>query len=323
MSGRRAGVALAATLHDPAGALRDEVARWLPKLRALYATVDVACSPPTDRDLRAALAAQDADAGVPASRRLPRVVDARQGGAPTSRRLPRAVDARQGSAPTSRRLPRAVDARQGSVPTSNTRGPLYRLALRRALARGTTHVHYLDFDRALHWIARRPDELVRLLARARRHRAVLVGRTPRAHASHHEALVATETEANAGFARRLGLPARVDFLVPSFVLDRAATARLLARSRAIGSTMYGEWVGLLPGLGVPLRYAECDGLDWETPDRHRAEVRCVGFAAWRRAMSTPAEWAMRGAMQAEFERGLARALRRFPVRTPVGIVRLR
>ena len=268
----RMDVALAATLHDPPGALRGDVERWLPRLQALYATVSVAASPPTDPGLRALLAAHGADAGVPAT---------------------------------------------------NTRGPLYRLAIRRALARGTSHVHYLDFDRALHWIARRPDELRALLRRARRHRAVLVGRTPRAHASHHEALVATEAEANAAFARRLGLAGRVDFLVPSFVLDRAATARLLARSRARGSTMYGEWVGLLPALGAPLRYVECDGLDWETPDRHRAEVRRAGLAAWRRAMSTPAEWAMRGAMQAEFDRGLARVLHRFPQRAPVRITRLR
>src|SRR5205823_4518478 len=157
------------------------------------------------------------------------------------------------SPPTDPRL-RALLAAHGAdagSPPSNTRGPLYRLSLRRALAGGADRVHYLDFDRALHWIGRRPREL-------------------------------------AAFVRRA---------------PRRAALRLLARSRARDSGMYGEWVGLLVGLGEPLVYVECDGLDFETPDRHRAEIRRVGLAAWRRALSTPAEWAMRGAMSAEFERG--------------------
>lgn len=266
----RMDVALAATLHDPPGALRADVVRYLPRLQALYATVSVASSPPTDHGLRALLAAHGVDAGVP---------------------------------------------------TTNTRGPLYRRSLRHALAGGAARVHYLDFDRALHWAARKPDELAAFLRRASRHSALLLGRTPRAHASHHEALVATERDANAAFARRLGLTGRVDFLVPSFVLDRAATARLLARSRARESTMYGEWVALLASLGPRLGYVECDGLDWETPDRHRAEIRKVGFAAWRRAMSTPAEWAMRRTMAREFLRGYARAAARWPVRTRGPVLR--
>lgn len=256
------GIALAATLHDPPGALRDDIAAWLPKLRECYATIAVACSPPTDPRVRALLAAHGADAGSP---------------------------------------------------PSNTRGPLYRLALRRALAGRVPRVHYLDFDRALHWVARRPDELAAMLACARRHPVLLVGRNARAHASHHRALVETEAVVAGHFAERLGLRGRVDFLVPSFVLGRAAALRLLARSRARGSTMYGEWAALLVGLGDPLTYVECDGLDWETPDRYRDEIRRLGLAAWRRAMSTPAEWTVRHAMALEFLRGFERARKRWPV----------
>jgi hypothetical protein len=219
------------------------------------------------------------------------------------------------SPPTDRRV-RELLARAGvdaGTPATNVRGPLYRLALRSALAADTTAVHYLDFDRALHWVRRRSRELAALLACAHLHPALLVGRTPRAHASHHEALFATEVGAADGFAARLGLERRVDFLVPSFVLRRDLVARLLERSRARGSAMYGEWVALLAGLGVPLAYSECDGLDWETPDRYPAEVRRVGRTAWRRAMSTPAEWAMRRAMAREFRVGCERALRRWPL----------
>ncbi len=250
--------------------------------------------------------------------------------AETARRLPRLVRlyARVRvacSPPTDSRI-RALLAAHGcdaGSPPSNTRGPLYRRAVRRALAGDAVAVHYLDFDRALHWVARRPAELAALLRRAERHSALLIGRTPRAHASHHEALHATELDAAQAFAARLGLRGRVDFLVPSFVLRRDLAARLLARSRARGSTMYGEWVALLAGLGAPLAYRECAGLDWETPDRYPDDVRRVGRAAWRRAMSTPEEWAMRRAMAREFLDGCERALRRWPVRRPVALRRLR
>src|SRR2546428_8837777 len=98
-------VALAATLHDTSGALREDVERLLPWLQALYRGVAVATSPPTDARVTALLARAGVHAGTP---------------------------------------------------PSNRRGPLYRLALRRALATGAPRIHYVDFDRALHWVRRSP-----------------------------------------------------------------------------------------------------------------------------------------------------------------------
>lgn len=257
-------MALAATLHDPTGALGPDIRRWLPPLQRVYGSISVTTSPPTSPRVRAILASHGAHAGTPAT---------------------------------------------------NTRGPLYRLALRRALASGASHVHYLDLDRALHWAARAPRELDALLALATCHRVLLVGRTPAAHRSHQRPLYATETEANVRFAARLGLAGRVDFLVPSFVLDRRATTRLLARSRARNAAMYGEWAALLPALDRCVGYVECRGLDWETPDRHRRAIARVGLAAWRKRMETPSEWRFRRAMAEQFDHGFAAALRRRPVRS--------
>jgi hypothetical protein len=188
-------------------------------------------------------------------------------------------------------------------PRGNTRGPLYRLALRRALVSGAARVHYLDFDRALHWIETRPRELATVLRKAERHPALLIGRTASAHRSHQRPLFETEQIANAAFAARLGTRRRRDFLVPSFVLTRVLATALLRRSRARDAAIYGEWPALLATLGVPLAYVECRGLDWETPDRHRVEVRRMGLPAWRRTLDTPAEWRLRRAMAAAFMRG--------------------
>src|SRR5262249_60241751 len=145
-----------------------------------------------------------------------------------------------------------VDA---GAPRTNTRGPLYRRCLRAALAHAPTHVHYLDFDRALHWLRSAPGELSAVLRLARRHHGlVLVGRTERAHRSHHRPLYATELVVNRLLATRLGYDGRVDFLVPSFVANGALAATLLRRSRARGGDVYGEWAAVLATLGGPPSY---------------------------------------------------------------------
>ncbi len=258
-------MALAATLHDPRGALADEVRRAVPRLAALYRDVTVAASPGTSAKVLAPLA----DAGM--------------------------------LAPASR---------------ADLRGPLYRAALRGGLERGAPHVHYLDFDRALHWLRRAPRELAAALRLARRHRVLVLGRTEKAHRSHHVPLYASEALVNRLMARRLGVGGRLDLLVPSFVLARDAAEALVAGSRARDGAIYGEMAALVAGLDGEFAYLECRGLDWETPDRHRRAVRRVGLAEWRRRQETPAEWAFRIAIGREILAGFERALARRGVPAP-------
>ena len=263
-------VALAATLHDPTGALRREVAWALPRLRALYAGIAVTTSPPTSSRLVGDLR----DAGIFA----------------------------------------------GSPP-ANRRGPLYRLAMRGALRTGQQAVHYVDFDRTLHWLRVAPRELRAILRLARRHPALLVGRTEQAHASHHRPLWATEVVANRLMADRLEVRGRLDLLVPSFVVAPATARDLLRRSRARDDDLYGEWAALLPMLVPEIAYVESRGLDWETPDRHRRAVRRLGLPTWRRRQETAKEWALRTALAARIVAGFERTRRRLPG-TP-RLVRLR
>jgi len=263
-------VALAATLHDPPGALRRELRRALPALLTVYRSVAVATSPPTSSAVKRLLVSAGMHAGTPAA---------------------------------------------------NVRGPLYRLSVRHAARSGATRVHYLDLDRALHWLARAPREQRAALRLARRHRVLVLGRTVKAHRSHHVPLWATETLVNRLIADQLGLTRPVDVLVPSFVMARDAARQLLDRSRARDAAVYGEWAALVLGLGGPIAYLECRGLDWETPDRHRRAVRRAGLAAWRRRLDTPAEWALRIAMSAEFVAGFRRTVARAPFTSP-GIRRL-
>ena len=252
-------VALAATLHDPPGALRRELRRALPALLTLYRSVAVATSPPTADAVKRLLAAAGMHAGTPAA---------------------------------------------------NVRGPLYRLSVRQAARSRAARVHYLDLDRALHWLLRRRREMRAALRAACRHEAMVLGRTPKAHRSHQLPLFATEGVVNRLMNERAGIPGRVDWLVPSFVLTNELARRLVSRSRARDTGVYGEWTALMLDLTPRLAYLECRGLDWETPDRHRRAVRRVGLAAWRRRHETPAEWALRVDMARAIVVGFERAASR-------------
>src|SRR5438132_836605 len=195
------------------------------------------------------------------------------------------------SPPTDGRLTALLAAAgvHAGTPAANERGPLYRLALRQALATGAPRIHYVDFDRALHWLRRAPRELAAVVRVGRRYPAVIVGRTEKAHRSHHLPLYATEVVANRLLAARLGLTGRIDLLVPSFIMTDTLVRQLVTRSRARGEAIYGEWAALVVQLGRDVAYLECRGLDWETPDRHRRSVRPVGLPAWRNRWSSPAE----------------------------------
>lgn len=193
------------------------------------------------------------------------------------------------------------------APAANARGPLYRLSLGAALGGDAARVHYLDFDRAIHWVAGRPRELAAALRAAGRVPILLLGRTEKAHRSHHRPLYATESVVNRLLADRLGWTGRVDFLVPSFVVERPFARMLLAQTRARDEAMYGEWAARVATLAPRIGYLECHGLDWETPDRHERAVRRLGLSAWRARQETAAEWRLRIAMAEAIVRGFERA----------------
>ena len=144
----------------------------------------------------------------------------RHRGAPAARRT--STPARRRRTRAGRSIARASDARSRAAPS---------------------RVHYLDFDRALHWAAVAPRELPRVLRLSpSRPRRSWSGERARAHLSHHRPLHATEGVVNRLLAERLGVAGRVDFLVPSFVVDRdarRAPARTLTRARRGGLRRVG------------------------------------------------------------------------------------
>jgi hypothetical protein len=174
-----------------------------------------------------------------------------------------------------------------------------------------------DFDRWLHWARFWPDELAALPARVARLGSgrgvspwyVCLGRTARAFATHPAAQRLPETATNRALSAAAGRP--LDAAAGAAWLTPEAAEIILAGSREPTAATDLEWPALIlrqdPGR---LRGLRCEGLEWETPDFHAAEINASGgLAAWTRAIfDTPAMWAARLRLAAASGAALERVL---------------
>jgi hypothetical protein len=173
-----------------------------------------------------------------------------------------------------------------------------------------------DFDRWLHWARFRPDELAALPARVARLGGkgvspwyVCLGRTARAFATHPAAQRLPEAATNRALSAAAGRP--LDAVAGAAWLTPEAVAIILAGSHEPTAATDLEWPALIlrhdPGR---LRGLRCEGLEWETPDFHAAEIAAAdGLRAWSRAtFDTPAMWAARLRLAAASGAALERVL---------------
>jgi hypothetical protein len=185
-------------------------------------------------------------------------------------------------------------------------------------AAGADHPAYFscDFDRWLHWAGFWPDELAGLPERVasvggKRISAwyVCLGRTARAFATHPAAQRLPETATNRALSAAAGRP--LDAAAGAAWLTSEAVEIILAGSHESTAATDLEWPALIlrhdPGR---LRGLRCEGLEWETPDFHTAEVISAGgLASWTRAtFDTPTMWAARLRLAAASGAALERVL---------------
>lgn len=173
-----------------------------------------------------------------------------------------------------------------------------------------------DFDRWLHWARFWPDELAALPARVARLGGrgvspwyVCLGRTARAFATHPAAQRLPETATNRALSAAAGRP--LDAAAGAAWLTPEAAEIILAGSREPTAATDLEWPALILRRDAGrLRGLRCQGLEWETPDFHAAEIITAGgLAAWTRAtFDTPAMWAARLRLAAASGAALERVL---------------
>ncbi len=152
---------------------------------------------------------------------------------------------------------------------------------------------FCDLDRILHWIEYWPDELAATLAELPAFDLTVLGRTPRAFASHPRAQTVTEAMVNEVFARKTGLG--WDVMAAARGLSRRAAELIVSASRddSIGADC--TWLLLAQRAGLALGYRATEGLEFETLDRYLDEVAALGgVEGWLdRFDADPQNWLMR------------------------------
>ncbi len=138
---------------------------------------------------------------------------------------------------------------------------------------------FCDLDRVLHWIEYWPDELMVTLEGLPAADVTVLGRTPRALASHPRAQVATESLVNEVFGRMTGYG--WDVMAAARGLSRRAAHLIATTSQddSIGADC--TWLLLAQQAGLTMAYRATEGLEFETLDRFTDEVAALGSAeAW-------------------------------------------
>jgi hypothetical protein len=211
-----------------------------------------------------------------------------------------AIDASSAVSPPTLALLRAAGAqvRQRSVDHLEglaAIGTARRSCVAAALSLDAACVLYCDFDRALHWAERYPAELTRVLARLPEHDCTVLGRTPRAFASHPRVQRETEAIINHVFALVSGDPWS-DVTAAARGLSRRAARAILdgCPDQSIGTDV--SWPLFLRRAGsFSLAYLPTEGLEFETADRFADEIADAGgLDRWlARLDADPRNWAFR------------------------------
>ena len=157
------------------------------------------------------------------------------------------------------------------------------------------YVHLCDWDRILHWAEAYPDELRHVVDAIPRHDFLILGRTPRAFATHPR--VQRDTEGIVNHAFGLAFGQELDVTAASRGLSRRAIETLLALPNpeaTVGNDCsWPLYLARFPEFVIG--YAATEGLEWETPDRYADEIAATGgLDAWIANFDAkPEQWEFR------------------------------
>ena len=140
------------------------------------------------------------------------------------------------------------------------------VAIQEALKSSSSHMHYADMDRLLHWLEITPHEWTQTIEAIRKTDCLILGRTARAFGTHPQALQQTERIINAVASHVLGRP--VDVGGGMRGLSRRAAEYLIGHSTP-ASWGDAAWPILLQRAGFAVDYLALDGNEWESADRYR------------------------------------------------------
>lgn len=169
-----------------------------------------------------------------------------------------------------------------------------RAVVARAVELGAVHIVFCDFDRMLHWAEFYPQELAVALDQIRLRDFVVLGRTPRAFASHPRCQRDTEATINTVFAAVSGR--EWDVGAGARGMSRRAAEAILAGSDDQSVGVDATWpLFLLRRGGFDLVQLETEGMEFETADRYADQVAAAGGREqWIAGIDAdPKQWALR------------------------------
>ncbi len=173
-------------------------------------------------------------------------------------------------------------------------GDVRRHTIRAGLEAGTSHLQMCDFDRAIHWVARYPQELEAVIDDIPNYDLLVLGRTDRAWATHPPYQAETEPLFNRVFDLVTGLA--WDVGAGSRGLSRRAAELLLQVSEERTVGVDAEWpLLILEQDGYVVGHRLCEGLEFETADRFGPEIEAAGsYQAWEAKVNAdPKQWVFR------------------------------
>jgi len=155
----------------------------------------------------------------------------------------------------------------------------YRSAIRSGLKSSATHIHLVDFDRALHWAKTYPDELSEIIKLIPETSGLVTfTRSVRALNTHPDVQLITEFGVNEEASKFAGK--NVDIMSGAFALDRNLSELILLQSKSQDASMYAEFLKIAVLSGLPIDSFVVEGLEWETPDQYQDEIKKEGYNAW-------------------------------------------
>lgn len=178
-------------------------------------------------------------------------------------------------------------------------GANYRQSIKKGLEIDAKAYHLLDFDRALHWVKRFPEELEKVIEVLPTYEGLTsFVRSHRAYETHPLVQRSTEATINAIASEITGKD--VDIASGSLGMD-AATARLFAeKSKNKDYGIYAELLKIAVDHKLTINTYEVEGLEWETPDQFEATIKKVGYMEWLHSFESLDQWEKRIKLIDEF-----------------------
>ena len=187
-----------------------------------------------------------------------------------------------------------------TLKAGDTVASTYQTALKQPIRKDPERILYCDFDRALHWIQAYPEEFKQLSTINSDHDFILIGRTQRAFDTHPETQTMTEGIGNMVASKILGFSKTRDILGTTWILTRELATLVTNRKSSNAFGFYTDWPMTFWRSAKNPSYIEMEGLEWETTDRYKEEIRTQGFENWKTRFQTPQEWVKRTKMLRDF-----------------------